>query len=248
MPPAARPAATLILLRETAPAAPPDLLMVERSARMLFAAGAAVFPGGAVDAADHALAAQHAPADPDDLAARIAAIRETLEETGLAIGLTGPTAPEHHAAARADLAADPSLAALLAKRGWHLAPDLLIPYARWRPPFANGFDTRFYLARLPAHAPAPTPDHTENARAWWSPAAATLAAADTRLLFPTQCTLARLAPHASFAEAAADAARHPPTAALTPQIERIADADWLTVPPGHGYPPLRQPLATAQRR
>ena len=77
------PAATLVLMRE-AEAGPPELLVTERTGQMAFAAGALVFPGGRIDPDDHDSAAGFAL---PDAAARIAAIRETIEETGLAIGL-----------------------------------------------------------------------------------------------------------------------------------------------------------------
>ena len=81
--PDAIPAATLVLMREAA-GGPPELLVTERTGRMAFAAGALVFPGGRIDPDDHETAAGFAL---PDAAARIAAIRETIEETGLAIGL-----------------------------------------------------------------------------------------------------------------------------------------------------------------
>src|SRR5436305_14361549 len=74
------PAATLILMRPAGSRAP-EILMMERAQTMAFAAGALVFPGGRIDADDHASAAALAP-DLSDAAARIAAIRETIEETG----------------------------------------------------------------------------------------------------------------------------------------------------------------------
>jgi hypothetical protein len=51
------PAATLIVVRDRADG-PPELLMVERSEGMAFAAGALVFPGGRIDEADRRLAEQ----------------------------------------------------------------------------------------------------------------------------------------------------------------------------------------------
>ncbi len=87
-PPDATPAATLVIFRTDPAGGPPLLCMVERSPKMAFAPGAAVFPGGRVDPDDYDLAQQLAPGmDRDEAAARIAAIRETLEETGLAIGI-----------------------------------------------------------------------------------------------------------------------------------------------------------------
>lgn len=72
------PAATLVVMREVA-AGPPELLMVERPRSMAFAGGMMVFPGGRIDPADWQ--------DGGSLeqAARAAAVRETREETGLAI-------------------------------------------------------------------------------------------------------------------------------------------------------------------
>ena len=79
------PAATVIVMRDV-PDGPPELLMVERAAAMSFAGGALVFPGGRVDPGDFVLAGRHA-GDVEENAARIAAIRETLEEAGVAVGL-----------------------------------------------------------------------------------------------------------------------------------------------------------------
>src|SRR3546814_9331434 len=56
--PPARAAATLIIFRDREDS-PAELLMMERSRKMDFAAGALVFPGGAVDEADAELAAAH---------------------------------------------------------------------------------------------------------------------------------------------------------------------------------------------
>lgn len=61
--------------------------MVRRAKTMAFAAGAAVFPGGRVDDDDYIVAAMHGYSPCDiEAASRVAALRETLEETGLAIG------------------------------------------------------------------------------------------------------------------------------------------------------------------
>jgi 8-oxo-dGTP pyrophosphatase MutT (NUDIX family) len=73
------PAATVILLRETA--AGLETLMVKRDSKLAFAGGMWVFPGGRVDPEDY-------PADaPDDVdrASRRAAVREAHEEAGLAV-------------------------------------------------------------------------------------------------------------------------------------------------------------------
>jgi 8-oxo-dGTP pyrophosphatase MutT (NUDIX family) len=77
-------AATAVLLREGADGL--EVLLLERPDRGSFA-GAWVFPGGKVDEAD---AAPAAPGEPTELAsARRAAVRETDEETGLALDPAG---------------------------------------------------------------------------------------------------------------------------------------------------------------
>lgn len=74
--PEARPASTVVLLRDT----PQGLqtLMLRRNKALLFAGGAWVFPGGALEPQDLAAA------DGDErVASRIAAAREAREESGL---------------------------------------------------------------------------------------------------------------------------------------------------------------------
>src|SRR3546814_18221928 len=86
-PEGAIPAATLVIMRPAPGGGPDEILMVKRSAAMVFAAGAVVFPGGRIDPDDHVVAARHGfAADDLDGAARVAALRETLEEQGLAVG------------------------------------------------------------------------------------------------------------------------------------------------------------------
>lgn len=240
------PAATLILMRPAA-AGPPEILMIERVPTMAFAAGALVFPGGRIDPADHDLAAAIAAA-PEDAAARIAAIRETIEETGVAPALP---ASADAAALRAGLAAGESLAALLAKEGLALDLAALIPFARWCPNFreTRRFDTMFYLAEAPAGAEA-SADATEAARIWWASAAAVLAAVDAgrdHVIFPTRRNLERLARFALFAEARADAAAHPVTR-ITPWVEERGGERFVCIPEGIGYPITAEPLASARRR
>ena len=75
---AIRSAATVVLLREHAGRL--ETLLLRRNAAVQFAGGLWVFPGGAIDAADFAGAANDIMA-----AAKRAAIREAREETGLDI-------------------------------------------------------------------------------------------------------------------------------------------------------------------
>lgn len=239
------PAATLIVMRERA-AGQPELLIVERSAAMRFAGGALVFPGGRVDPGDRALAALH-PGDPDDLAARIAAIRETIEEAGLVVGVEGLA---DLPAARTALYAGTPAGEVLAEASLDL--DALVPFARWLPPgdvAHKVFDTRFYLARLPEGAVEAVVDGNENVRLFWATAQKVLDAADAgkaRIIFPTRRNLERLAQFGSFAEAVADARAHP-VEPITPWVEMRDGEERLCIPEGLGYPVTSQVIGTALR-
>ena len=243
------PAATLVIFRDAA-AGPPELLMVERARAMAFAGGALVFPGGRVDPGDRAIAAR-LPGHPDDVAARIAAIRETVEEAGLAIGLTPPPPAGALASLRAALHAGAPLAEALAAAGTTLDADALVPFARWLPqhPGMRIFDTRFYLARLPADAPAATVDQTENVRLLWATAADVLAEADAgraTIIYPTRRNLERLAQFANFGEAEAHA-RAIPVRTITPFHEERNGRPHLCIPADLGYPVTAEPLRDAMR-
>ena len=134
------PAATLVLMRERR-SGPPELLVMERTGHMAFAAGALVFPGGRIDAADHEAAMLFAGVE--DAAARIAAIRETIEETGIVPAVSPAPDPAMAQALRQGIARDAPFGRLLATHGLSLDLEALTPFARWCPNFreARRFDT-----------------------------------------------------------------------------------------------------------
>ena len=225
--------------------------MMERAANMAFAAGALVFPGGRIDADDHATAAMLSP-DLPDAAARIAAIRETIEETGVAPALSPPPAPGAAAHLRAGIAAGTPVAELLARAGLSLNLEALTPFARWCPNFreARRFDTLFYLAEAPLDAPDASADQAEAVRTFWGSAADVLAeieAGRAHAIFPTRRNLERLARFASLDEARADAARHP-VQRITPWVEEREGCRYVCIPKGIGYPVTAEPYETARRR
>lgn len=243
------PAATLVLMRPAANG-PPELLMMERPGHMAFAAGALVFPGGRIEAQDH-----DRTGGSEDTAARIAAIRETLEETGIAVGIMGAgasPAPDQVACLREGLLSGQPFAALLAAEGLGLDLDILIPFTRWCPNFreTRRFDTAFYLAEAPPDAPEPEPQPGEASRTFWASAASILADLDSgaaHAIFPTRRNLERLARFASFAEARDDALRHI-VRTITPWVERRDGADWVCIPDDQGYPVTAELLESARRR
>lgn len=243
-------AATLVTFRRAPTGGPPELLMVVRSRQMSFAGGMAVFPGGRVDAADYDLAARLAPGDASETAHRVAAIRETIEETGLVPALDTRIDAADARRLRSEVTTAGSLAPLL-ERG-ALALDTLVPFARWCPRGVTShriFDTRFYLHDLGTGAVDLTVDATENTRLFWISAANALACADAgelSVIFPTRRNLERLAQFASFAEARNNAEAHP-VRTIIPQIAERDGRQALTIPDDLGYPVTFEALDTAMR-
>ncbi len=253
--PPATPAATMVIFRNSNTAGePPELLMVQRSSEMRFAGGAAVFPGGRVDQADFELAeALGAPdeAARDEWAARIAAVRETIEETGLVVGMHQRATLAQAHAARAMLLEQAALAPVLAEMGWTLDIAGLVAFSRWRPKHRHirVYDTRFYLANLGTGAVDLLVDQTENTHLFWASAAQALALADTgdiQVIFPTRRNLERLAQFADFS-AALDHIAQFPSRMITPTIEHRDGADWLTIPKDAGYPVTEEALDRVRR-
>lgn len=249
-PPNGVPAATVVVFRRAAGDEVPELLMVQRSKDMRFAGGAAVFPGGRIDPADRALAARLAPdSEPELAAARIAAIRETLEETGLAIAVSERVSAAQAAAARALAIADGGLAPVLERHRWTLELDRLVPFARWCPQHERAFDTRFFLHDLGTGAVQVAVDATENTSLFWASAAAALDMSDRgeiQVIFPTRRNLERLAQFASFAEARAHA-EATPIRTITPREEERAGELHLVIPEGLGYPVTAQRIDSIAR-
>lgn len=242
-------AATVVIMRDVADG-PPELLMVERSRAMAFAGGAMVFPGGRVDPGDRALAAVLGR-DDDDGAGRIAAIREAIEETGLAPGVTPSPDAEALADLRATLHDGTPIGEALARIGATLDLDALVPFARWLPLGMQHriFDTLFYLAEHRGDAPLPSVDATENSRLVWITAVDALADADAGhsfVIFPTRRNLERLALFASYADAVAQARAYP-VRTITPWIEVRDGVEQLCIPDDIGYPVTSQPTSTALR-
>jgi 8-oxo-dGTP pyrophosphatase MutT (NUDIX family) len=246
--PDAIPAATLILMRPPASGGPPEILMLERAETMAFAAGALVFPGGRIDPDDHATAERFPGVA--DAAARVAAIRETIEETGVAPALN--PAPDAAALRRAVATGRP-FAELLDDMALSLDLDSLTPFARWCPNFreARRFDTFFYLAEAPAGSGTlHSADETESVHTFWASAREVLAeieAGRAKAIFPTRRNLERLARFASLAEARADAGRHP-VRQITPWVEERDGRRFVCIPEGIGYPVTAEPYESARRR
>lgn len=247
------PAATIIIFRNGPDGKPPEILMTIRSREMVFAGGMAVFPGGRVDPADFELGAQiGGDLDPDEAAHQVAVVRETLEETGLAIGLAGEIDAAKAYAAREYLQQTGSLVTVLEHFGWELDLAQLTPFARWFPKnerLPRLYDTRFYLANLGTGAVEIEADLSENTHLFWTTAQGALDAAergDIKLIFPTRRNLERLALFNSFEEAKAQAEAIP-VRTITPFIGETDGKPWLHIGEDLGYPVTGEPLESVVR-
>lgn len=184
-----RDASTVILLRDAG--AGVEVFLQRRVAGMAFAGGMTVFPGGGVDVSD--ADAEIAWAGPgvewwadrfatDEAKARAlvcAAARETFEECGIL--LAGPSADTvvddstRYAQARAELEKrELSFSAFLRREELVLRADLLRPWSNWITPVGEGrrYDTRFFVAAVPAGQKADGATSEAEATGWWTPAQA----------------------------------------------------------------------------
>ena len=140
----ARPAATVVILRD-GPAGL-EVFMVVRHHEIDFASGALVFPGGKVDAGDHAEAwadlAPHAGTS-GERAFVVAAARETFEEAGLVLARRRGSAAllsaeEAHGLVEQYrtplLAGDTTFLDLVRAESLMLATDVMVPFAHWITP------------------------------------------------------------------------------------------------------------------
>lgn len=195
-----RDAATVVLLRDGSSG--PELYLLRRHGRMAFAAGQAVFPGGAVDPRDRDGDVAWAGPAPAAWAERFgcdeatgrglvcAAVRETYEESGVLLAGPGPTAvvddttgPDWERDRAALESGDRSLADVLGARGLVVRSDLLGAWTHWVTPAfePKRYDTRFFVAVLPAGQQTRDVSGESDAVAWMRPADALAAVREGRL-------------------------------------------------------------------
>jgi 8-oxo-dGTP pyrophosphatase MutT (NUDIX family) len=208
-----RPAATVMLLRDTADGL--AVFLLQRDKKMEFAPGMTVFPGGGVDDRDRNADIAWAGPEPAWWAQRMdvpealalalvcAAVRETFEECGVL--LAGPDgrsivddATAYHAV-RGDLASNQlAFGDFLRRERLVLRADLLRPWANWVTPAAGHtrrYDTYFFVAALPEGQQADGQTSEAVDARWATPAAAIedFSAGRSILLPPTWTQLDSLA-------------------------------------------------------
>lgn len=233
--------------------------MVQRHHRVEFASSALVFPGGKVDPADRdpALRAHCAGADGLDdetLAYRVAAVRETFEESGVMVarrrGERRLLAAAHAAAIEARWrgplnARQTTIGAIATAEDLLLAVDELVPFAHWITPevLPKRFDTHFYLLGVPRDQAAAHDGGESVDSLWIAPQRALDEAAAGRLsiVFPTRMQLAKLARASDVSDALARA-RASRIVPVLPTVGQGAAGSVLRIPAEADYDLTEAPI------
>jgi 8-oxo-dGTP pyrophosphatase MutT (NUDIX family) len=248
-----RPASTIMLLRDGAVRKEIEVFMMVRHYEIDFNSGALVFPGGSVDKGDNEIIANPSlysggeGLDASELAFRIAAVRETFEESGILLArpkgstslIDARHASEIEAAHRAELCEGKiSFQKVLSDNGMLLALDELMPYAHWITPegMPKRFDTWFFLAAAPPEQLGAHDGKESTDSIWVSPREA-LEGGDTgrfKLPFPTTRNLIKLGKQQSV-KAALDDSRGKKVVTVTPIMTRTEKGRQLRIPLEAGY-------------
>ena len=249
---AARPASTILLLRDGAEREI-EVFMMVRHHEIEFSSGALVFPGGSVDAADREIIARselHSGGEGSDeagLSFQIAAIRETFEESGILLArprgskdlVEAKRAAEIEARYRVALAERrTTFLDVLAKSSMVLALDELVPYAHWVTPegMPKRFDTWFFLAAAPPEQLGAHDGKESTDSLWLSPREAVAGGESGRfkLPFPTTRNLIKLGKQPNV-KVALDDARGKPVVTVMPVLTRSNGGRQLRIPLEAGY-------------
>jgi 8-oxo-dGTP pyrophosphatase MutT (NUDIX family) len=255
-----RPASTVLLLRDAAAGNVDgksrdeiEVFMMVRHYEIDFNSGALVFPGGSVDGGDREIIANPAlysggeGLDESALSFRIAAIRETFEESGILLArpkgskvlVDARRAGEIEAANRAALCEGKiSFLKVLTDNGMLLALDELVPYAHWITPegMPKRFDTWFFLAAAPPEQVGAHDGKESTDSIWVSPREA-LEGGETgrfKLPFPTTRNLIKLGKQSSV-KAALDDSRGKSIVTVTPLMTKTESGRQLRIPREAGY-------------
>jgi 8-oxo-dGTP pyrophosphatase MutT (NUDIX family) len=253
-----RDAASVVLLRDTDEGL--QVFLLRRASASAVLGGAYVFPGGKVDDSD-ALpdTLRKLTRTPDhllptlnqaELAAEraaglyVAALREAFEESGVLLAQwerRTPTLTElAHAAKR--LNSGTALLDLLIELGAQLDADAIVPWSRWITPkrasvMTKRFDTRFFVAGLPAGQHAQHDDHETDESVWLSPhrALEQYYASQIDLAPPQIMSLAHLARHDTVASVLTEARTRLPPLVEPQTIEATSDTRVICYPgdPAH---------------
>lgn len=248
-----RPAATVMLIRDRARGGV-EVCMLQRNLKSDFVGGAYVFPGGGVDPADGEPEVSPYCLGRDDVGASaalglprnglafwVAAVRETLEESGLMLAVHPDGTPvdfddprvaarfvEHRHAVDTsqrrlvEVCADEDLRLTLG--GMHYVGRWITP-----PGSPRRYDTRFFLAAAP-EGQRPVQDDREVISAEWIAPEEALErhrAAQFPMLPPTVANLRMLAEYTTTTSALDGAAQMGPIHTVAPRI--VSDGDGIRI-------------------
>jgi 8-oxo-dGTP pyrophosphatase MutT (NUDIX family) len=247
-----RPASTILLLRDGA-AGEIEVFMMVRHYEIDFNSGALVFPGGSVDNGDQEIIVRPElysggeGLDAASLSFRIAAIRETFEESGILLArprgsnslVDAKRAAEIERHDRAALCeGKKTFLNVLTDNEMLLALDELVPYAHWITPegMPKRFDTWFFLAAAPP-AQVGAHDGKESTDSIWVSAREALAGGESgrfKLPFPTTRNLIRLGKQGSV-RAALNDSKGRKVVTVMPVMTKLNGGRQLRIPLEAGY-------------
>jgi glyoxylase-like metal-dependent hydrolase (beta-lactamase superfamily II)/8-oxo-dGTP pyrophosphatase MutT (NUDIX family) len=242
--PDTRNAASLLLLRDADDSRGIEVLMLRRAERFGdMRSGAAVFPGGVLDARDRDAHAHCL--GPDDAAASarlglaqggldylVAAVRETFEEVGLLLADRTPTDAELTGWRDRLQSGEVAMADFCRAHGVRLDLRGLAYHSHWLTPpgTPKRFDTRFFAALAPAGQTA-VADYGEALELMWlTPQAALAPERGLKLLPVTRRTLQDLARFGTAADALAEAAARRDIRLTMPRLGRSARGPRVVLP------------------
>ncbi|MBC7619702.1 MAG: NUDIX domain-containing protein [Candidatus Saccharibacteria bacterium] len=232
-----RDAATVVMLRDGDQGL--EVFLVKRHGLSDVLGGAYVFPGGKLDAADlllevhvdqpmadlhSALGEVHTP-PATALGLYVAALREAFEESGILFASDA-------LASQATLSKHSQLSfnAWVHQRAMTLQTRQLLPWTRWITPLSPSvsskrFDTRFFVAEVPADQTARHDDYETTASAWFQPKLALQQYWDRQIeLAPPQImSLAHLSRHTSVHSVLQEARQRPPPVILPESYDEAGE-------------------------
>lgn len=230
-----RDAATVVMLRDGSQGL--EVFLVKRHGLSDVLGGAYVFPGGKVDPADahpdlqarldqpaqalHASLNEPALSHLTAASLFVAAVREAFEESGILFAHQAEAATTAQASAL--LREGLGFEAVLQRLGLQLQTSSILPWSRWITPkqpavMSKRFDTRFFVAAVPAHQTAQHDNFEATESAWLAPRTALAQYWDRQIeLAPPQImSLIHLARHATV-HSVLDAARRQPPPVIAPE-------------------------------